>query len=226
LIFSRYEWSDMKLIIGNKNYSSWSLRAWLLMRVNGIEFEEERIPLEQPNTKASILKHSPAGRVPVLIDGHTTAWDTLAIVEYLAEKFPSLPIWPQELKARAYARSISAEMHSGFTALRTAMPMNCRGSYPGKGINAESLADITRITALWEESRERFGSGGEFLLGRFSAADAFYAPVASRFITYAVPLKPVAQAYVAAISALPAMREWVAAGKAESEVLNVDEPYR
>ena len=216
----------MKLIIGNKNYSSWSLRAWLLMRVNGIAFYEERIPLGLPNSKASILKHSPAGRVPVLIDGDTTVWDTLAIAEYLTEKFPLLHIWPQDAKARALARSASAEMHSGFTALRNAMPMNCRGSYPGKGRNPESLADIARITALWKQCRERFGEEGEFLFGKFCAADAFYAPVASRFITYAVPLTSVTESYVKAVSALPAMREWAAAGQAESEVIIEDEPYR
>jgi glutathione S-transferase len=216
----------MKLIIGNKNYSSWSLRAWLLMRVNSIAFDEERIPLDLANSKASILTYSAAGKVPVLIDGDTTVWDTLAITEYLAEKFPSLPIWPQEAKARAQARSVSAEMHSGFAALRAAMPMNCRGSYPDKGINAESLADIARITALWQQCRERFGGEGEFLFGKFSAADAFFAPVTARFITYAVPLTPVGESYVKAVSALPAMREWVAAGTAESETIAADEPYR
>jgi glutathione S-transferase len=216
----------MKLIIGNKNYSSWSLRAWLLMRVNGIVFDEARIPLDLPNSKASILKYSAAGKVPVLIDGNTTVWDTLAIAEYLAEKFPLLPIWPQELQARAHARSVSAEMHSGFAALRSAMPMNCRGSYPGSGRTPQSLADIARITALWQECRERFAAGGEFLFGKFSAADAFYAPITSRFITYAVPLTPVGARYVEAVSSLPAMREWVAAGKAESETIAADEPYR
>jgi glutathione S-transferase len=216
----------MKLIIGNKNYSSWSLRTWLLMRVKGIAFEEERIPLDQPGTKAAILKHSAAGRVPVLIDGDTTVWDTLAIAEYLAEKFPLLHIWPQDAKARAHARSASAEMHSGFGALRNAMPMNCRGSYPGKGSNPESLADVARITALWQQCRERFGAEGEFLFGEFSAADSFYAPVAARFITYAVPLPPLSERYKEALSALPAMREWVAAAKAESETVAADEPYR
>jgi glutathione S-transferase len=216
----------MKLIIGNKNYSSWSLRAWLVMRVNGIAFEEERIPLDLPDSKASILKHSPAGKVPVLIDGDMSIWDTMAIAEYLAEKFPLLRIWPQEPKARAYARSVSAEMHSGFAALRSAMPMNCRGSYPGKGRSPACVADITRITALWEQCRERCGQENAFLFGEFSAADAFYAPVTSRFITYGVPLTAISERYVRAVSALPAMREWVAAAEAENESIAADEPYR
>lgn len=216
----------MRLIIGNKNYSSWSLRAWLLMRVKNIAFEEERIPLDQADTKARILKYSSAGRVPVLIDGDTTVWDSLAIVEYLADKFPTLGIWPQAPEPRAQARSISAEMHSGFAALRSAMPMNCRSAYPGKGVTPASTADIARITALWEDCRKRFGAAGPFLFGEFSAADAFYAPVVSRFLTYAVPLTPISQRYVEAVSALPAMREWVGSASTESEFIAADEPYR
>jgi glutathione S-transferase len=216
----------MKLVIGNKNYSSWSLRAWLLMRVKNIPFAEERIPLDQPDTKASILAHSAAGRVPVLIDDGTTVWDTLAIAEYLAEKYPDRGLWPSDVRARARARSVVAEMHSGFAALRSAMPMNCRGSFPGKGITDESQADIARIVTLWEQCCTDFGIGGGFLFGDFCVADAFFAPVVSRFATYAVPLKDTARRYADAVGALPAMREWLASAWAESEFIAADEPYR
>ena len=215
----------MKLVIGNKNYSSWSLRAWLMMRVKNISFEEERIALDQQDTKRKILGLSPAGKVPVLIDGETTVWDTLAIAEYLAEKFPERGLWPPDRAARARARSVTAEMHSGFAALRGAMPMNCRGSFPGKGVTPQSQADIARIIAIWEDCRGHNGAGGEFLFGEFCIADAFFAPVVSRFITYAVPLAGLARRYGDAVSALPAMREWVAAGRLETESIAGDEPY-
>ena len=215
----------MKLVIGNKNYSSWSLRPWLLMRVKNIPFEEQRIPLDQPDTKERVLAYSPAGKVPVLIDEGIIVWDTLAIVEYLAEKFPDRALWPRDMPARARARSVVAEMHSGFAALRSAMPMNCRGSFPGKGITRESQADIARIVALWEECRAGLGAGGRFLFGDFCVADAFFAPVVSRFATYAVPLKDIARRYADAIASLPAMQEWLASARAESEFIAAVEPY-
>ena len=215
----------MKLVIANKNYSSWSLRAWLLLRVKNIPFEEERIPLDRPDTKERILAHSPAGKVPVLIDDAIVVWDSLAIAEYLAERFPDRGLWPRDTRARARARSVTAEMHSGFAALRSAMPMNCRGSFPGKGFTRESTADIARVVALWEQCRADFGAGGEFLFGEFCVADAFFAPVMSRFTTYAVPLKDTARPYADAVRALPAMQEWMASGRAESELIATDEPY-
>jgi len=216
----------MKLIIGNKNYSSWSLRAWLLLRVKNIPFEEERIVLGQPDTNTLIRRYSPSGKVPVLIDGNNTVWDTLAIAEYLAERFPQHAFWPTHMPQRTRARSITAEMHSGFSALRSKMSMNCRASLPGKGATPEAMADVARIVNIWESCRSDFGSGGDFLFGEFCIADAFYAPVASRFLTYNVPLTDTAKRYVDAIHGLPAMREWTAAAQAELEHIPAFEPYR
>ena len=214
----------MLLVVGNKNYSSWSLRAWLPLRQLGIPFDEERVALFEPGYKARILAHSAAGRVPVLIDGDVTVWDSIAIGEYLAEKFPGRGMWPQAAAERARARSVSAEMHAGFAALRTHMPMNIRSRYPGRGRNPEVDADIARICALWDDCLGR--SGGPFLFGAFGLADAMYAPVATRFLTYAVELSAPLAAYVDRIWNLPAMREWRAAAAAEAEVLVEDEPYR
>lgn len=178
--------SALVLVVGNKNYSSWSLRPWLAMKVLGLEFEERRVSLYVPGAKEMLLGHSPAGKVPILIDGERKVWDSLAILEYLAESYPSL--WPAPPAARALARSISAEMHSGFAALRQHMSMNIRKRYPGKGRTPESLADVARIVAMWSDCRARFGAAGPFLFGAFSAADAMYAPVVLRFRTYAVEL--------------------------------------
>lgn len=207
----------MKLVIGNKNYSSWSLRAWLAMKVAGIEFAEHRIALYEPQAKAAILAFSPAGKVPCLIDADLHVWDSLAICEYLAEKRPGL--WPDDPSARALARSVSAEMHSGFAHLRQNMCMNIRRSHPGKGRTPEVLAEIARIVELWSDCRARHGAGGPFLFGRFSIADAMYAPVVLRFRTYAVELPPVCRAYADAVLALPAMRDWIADAQRETESL-------
>jgi len=216
----------MKLVIGNKNYSSWSLRPWLAMRAKGIAFDEERVALNQPQTRARLLGHSPSGKVPVLVDEDIAIWDSLAIVEYLAEKFPQARLWPTDRVARARARSVTAEMHSGFSALRNAMPMNCRGHHPGKGRTPEVESDIARITALWEDCRSQFGGGGDFLFGAFCIADAFYAPVVSRFKTYGVSLPAISRQYADTMLALPAMQEWLAAAQAEAEIIEVSEPYR
>ena len=205
----------MKLLIGNKNYSSWSLRPWLAMKVAGIAFEEERIPLYLPESKARILAVNPAGKVPCLVDGALRVWDSLSILEYLAETHPQL--WPADRTARALARSVSAEMHSGFAQLRTHMSMNIRRSLPGRGRTPESLAEAARIMALWSDCRARHGAGGPFLFGAFSNADAMYAPVVLRFRTYAVELPPDCDAYAQAVLALPAMREWIAAAEREVE---------
>ena len=211
------------LVIGNKNYSSWSLRPWLLLRQAQIDFEEIRINLGAPDVREQIMHYSPSGRVPVLIDGAVTVWDSLAIGEYLAERHPQLQLWPSGVGARAAARAVSAEMHSGFAALRENMTLNCRKLLPGKGRAPGVAEDIARITALWTDCRQRFGQDGEFLFGRFSIADAMYAPVALRFRTYAVELDPVCAAYAETLQQLPAMQDWVAQAKAETEVLTAFE---
>lgn len=210
------------LVIGNKAYSSWSLRPWLAMTHAGLAFDEVRIPLYENGHAAKIRAFSPAGKVPVLRDGATTVWDSLAICEYLAERHADKCLWPADTAARAYGRSISAEMHSGFTALRTHLPMNLRRVFPGAPANAAVAADIARVAAIWEEGVQRFG--GPFLLGAFSIADAMYAPVATRFRTYTVALPAVAQRYADLLLALPAMRAWTAAAAAETEVVAQFEP--
>jgi glutathione S-transferase len=207
--------STYTLVIGNKNYSSWSLRPWLAMKMAGASFQEVIIPLRQPTTAADIARHSPAGKVPVLHDGEITVWESLAILEYLAGGMPKARLWPDDREARAVARVVSAEMLAGFVALRTHMPMNVRASKPGRGRTPEVEMDIRRIVTLWEDCRARFGEGGPFLFGRFSNADAMYAPVVTRFNTYDVELHGEARAYAETILALPAMLEWFAAGKAE-----------
>jgi len=201
----------MLLVIGNKNYSSWSLRPWIAMKVLKLDFQEKRIPLYGPGAKEEILKHSPAGKVPCLIDGSTRIWDSLAILEYLAEKHPQL--WPSERAQRATARSISAEMHSGFPNLRNHMSMNVRKRFPGKGHTPEVDSEIARIQAIWATAKK------PFLFGEFGAADAMYAPVVLRFRTYEVELSPACRAYSEAVLALPAMREWIEAAEREPEAI-------
>ena len=218
--------SELTLVIGNKNYSSWSLRPWLLLKQAGIAFKEIRLPFGSELFQREIGKYSPSGLVPVLKDGSVTIWDSLAIAEYVAELFLEKNLWPRDRHARATARSVSAEMHSGFVSLRTHMNMNCRGHFPGKGMTPEVQTDIQRIQKIWEECRAQFGSGGDFLFGRFTIADAMYATVTFRFVTYGVPLSPVAQAYVTTLQALPAMKEWLAAAKVETEVIAQYEQYR
>lgn len=208
--------TSFTLVIGNKNYSSWSMRPWLALKQCNVPFDEIVIPLGRPTTVAEISVHSPSGKVPLLKDGALSVWDSLAIVEYLAERFPTSGLWPADAQARANARSVAAEMHSGFAALRTAMPMNIRASKPGLGRSPAVDTDIRRITALWRDCRSRFGDGGPFLFGAFSAADAFYSPVVTRFRTYGVPLADVEAAYADAVMAWPAMAEWTAAARAET----------
>ena len=216
----------MKLLIGNKNYSSWSLRPWLLLTHLEIPFEEEKLTFNDPAFKARVGKYSPVGQVPVLIDGDVVVWDSLAIAEYVAETFPDRGVWPADRAARARARSICAEMHAGFNALRDAMPMNCELRLDWVPQDVKVQRDIARIVASWSDCRARFGAGGPFLFGAFSAADAYYAPVVRRFLGFAVKLPEVAAAYVATIDALPAMRAWVTAGLAEHDFVEMDEPYR
>ena len=213
------------LVIANKNYSSWSMRPWVLLRTLGIEFDEVQLKFGSDAHRNGIARWSPTGLVPVLwLDGEPV-WDTLAIAETVAERWPERQAWPTDARARAVARSVCAEMHSGFRALRGAMPMNIRGAYPGKGMNPDVRKDIDRVVDIWTACRERFGQGGDLLFGGFSIADAYYAPVVTRFATYAVELPQVARRYADAVLALPAVREWSAAGRAEPEFVAEDEPY-
>lgn len=223
----------LKLYIGNKNYSSWSFRAWLALRGAGIAFEEVMVPLDfSPGSdfKQRIGTISPAGRVPVLVDdAGQPVWDTLAIVETIAERHPDAGLWPADPRARARARSICAEMHSGFGALRQACPMNIEAELGDWGAHLVRTdpalrADLARIEALWTDAIER--SGGPLLFGRFSAADAFYAPVAWRIVGYGLPVGEVARRYIARLLALDAAREWEAAARREHHFLPEDEPYR
>lgn len=213
------------LVIANKNYSSWSMRPWVLLRTLGIEFDEVQLKFGSDAHRDGIARWSPTGLVPVLwLDGEPV-WDTLAIAETVAERWPEHQAWPTDARARAVARSVCAEMHSGFHALRGAMPMNIRGAYPGKGMNPDVRKDIDRVVDIWTACRERFGQGGDLLFGGFSIADAYYAPVVTRFATYAVELPQVARRYADAVLVLPAVREWSAAGRAEPEFVAEDEPY-
>jgi glutathione S-transferase len=218
----------LALVIGNKNYSSWSMRPWVLMREAKIPFEE--VPLKFDESRgglrvAGIERYSAAGKVPVLLIDEEPVWDTLAICETVAELYPAKQLWPQDERARRVARSVCAEMHSGFQALRGAMPMNIRGRYPGKGLNEKSVNDIQRVVAIWSDCRARFGKGGPFLFGAFGIPDAFYAPVVMRFQTYAVEVPPAARAYCEAVQSLTAVREWCDAARRETEFVAEDEPY-
>ena len=209
------------LVIGNRNYSSWSLRPWLLLRQLGLPFIEERIALDQPDTKARILARSPAGRVPVLVEGELTIWESLAIIEHVADTNPA--VWPAEPAARAMARAISAEMHGGFAALRTELPMNIRATGRKVHPSQAALNDIARIKATWTAARAAHGAAGPWLLGSFSAADAMFAPVASRFRTYGIDLPEPLASWQATVLACPAMQEWSAAARAETEVIEHEE---
>lgn len=206
----------MKLLIANKGYSSWSQRAWLVLKHFGIPFEEVVQPLYVDGWKEAILKLSPSGKVPCLVDGDLTVWESLAIIEYLAERFPDRGIWPADAAARAHARSATAEMHAGFQNLRRDYTANWRRTYAWKVRgDGSALDDAKRIFALWKEARQRFGQGGPFLYGAFSAADAMYAPVVGRFTTYSWPVDAEIEAYMEAVRMLPAYAEWVEAGRAE-----------
>lgn len=204
----------LKLVIGNKNYSSWSLRPWLALAHHKISFEEALIPIGQPDTKSRILQYSPAGKVPILIDGEITVWESLAILEYLNERFPEMELWPKEQAARAHARAVATEMHAGFVALRQHCPMNLRRKKK-RPLTPEVEADVKRVTEIWRSARERFGRDGDFLFGAFSAADCMYAPVATRIVSYEIDVDPVAAAYVDAIYRLPAFAAWQEAALAE-----------
>ena len=210
--------AEFTIYIGNKNYSSWSFRAWLIAKLAGIAFDEVLIPLYQPQSRGEILRHTPSGKVPVLEHGAVAVWESLAIGEYLAEIFPQMGFWPKDPAARAHARAISNEMHAGFLPLRRHFPMNMRSVFD-REIVPEAQGDIDRITSLWRDCRQRFGGGGNFLFGSFSIADAMFAPVVSRFRTYKLRLDAVSEAYAAAMTAWPAYQEWLAAARNEPMVI-------
>ncbi|WP_027911170.1 glutathione S-transferase family protein [Pseudomonas sp. URMO17WK12:I4] len=200
---------SLELVIGNKNYSSWSLRGWLLVELSGAAYQETLVPLFRADTHARLLEHSPTGKVPVLkTEDAGVIWDSLAIAEYLAERFPEAVLWPRDVAARAMARSACAEMHSGFGALRSHMPMDMQRNAPLASVIDEVKHDIQRIVALWAGCRERFGQGGPYLFGQVSIADAYFAPVASRLRSYGVQLPADAEAYVETIFQWPAFQRW------------------
>jgi glutathione S-transferase len=217
--------SELTLVIGNKNYSSWSMRPWVLLKQLGIPFDEVKLRFNSDEWDKSIARWSPSGLVPVLWRGELSVWDSLAIMETLHEWFPERGIWPEDGDARAFARCAAAEMHSGFRDLRSHMPMNIRASHPGKGLKPGVQANIDRIVQLWTEARRRFGAGGPFLFGAFGACDAMYAPVVMRFATYGVALEGEAARYCAAMREAAGVRAWIEGALQEKEFVPEDEPY-
>jgi len=219
---------SLTLVIGNKNYSSWSLRPWIAMKVAGIPFKEILIPLYEPGSREETLKYSPAGKVPILIDGEERVWESLAILEHLAERFPEAGLWPQDRRARSHARVVATEMHAGFQPLRRDCTMNLWLPVKVRPQSEEVLANMRRIEELWRECRAHFGAkaaqSGPFLFGRFGAADAMYAPVVSRFHTYGLPVAADTRAYMDAAMALPAWREWTDAAMKETWIMKHNEP--
>lgn len=208
--------SDYTIVLGNKNYSSWSMRAWLALRQTGASFDEIVIPLGQPDTDEKKARHCPAGRVPVLYHGDDAIWDSLAIGEYLAERHAAAGLWPAAARARAVARSVCCEMHAGFAELRAQMPMNIRARATTRPKGDAVAADIRRVRAIWDDCRQRFGGNGPFLFGAWSLADVFFAPVVTRFETYGVDLDEGGADYSAAVLAQPHVSEWLSAAREES----------
>jgi glutathione S-transferase len=213
----------LQLFIGNKNYSSWSMRPWIAMKVAGIAFEETLISLNAPDFKPRLLAVSGTGKVPTLVDGPVKVWESLAILEYLAEKFPAAGLWPKHSAARALARAVATEMHGGFIPLRRLLPMNMWRPVIKRELTPDAAANVKRIEEMWTDCRTRYGQNGPFLFGAFGAADAMYAPVVARLHTYAVDVSAVTRTYMNAVMALPAWREWHEAGVKEPWVLPEDE---
>ena len=217
---------NMQLVIGNKAYSSWSMRAWLALKHTGAVFQETVVTLDVPGYKQKLLQHAPTGKVPVLkVDG-LAIWDSLAICEYLAERFPAARLWPLGTAARAQARSVSAEMHSGFPVIRREYPFNCRATDRHVQRLEELDREIGRVQALWSRCRERFGKGGPWLFSHFTVADCMYIPVALRFVTYGTELTGAAADYVKNVQEFPVVREWIAAAKLEKDIIEADEVGR
>jgi glutathione S-transferase len=217
--------ANFTLAIANKNYSSWSLRAWMAMREFDIPFAEEVIPLDVPQTKTKIARHSGAGRLPVLHHGEVRVWESLAILEYLAELFPGKAMWPKSRAARAMARAVANEMHAGFQALRNACPMNLRRPHRplAAGLSEEVLANVVRIERLWKDCRAAYGKGGPFLFGKFTIADAMYAPVVTRFETYVIPVSRASRDYMDALIATQSFRDWKEGAAKEKWIIAADE---
>jgi glutathione S-transferase len=209
----------MKLIIGNKNYSSWSFRPWIGMKAAGIAFDEEVISLYVEGGREQILKHSPAGKVPILIDGETHVWESLAILEYLADKFPAAGLWPSDTAALAHARAISTEMHAGFVPLRSECGMSFWRPPAKRALSADAQDNVARVQAIWTDARAKYGAGGPFLFGKFTAADAMYAPVVQRFVAYDIEVSAPVKAYMQAMIALPSWQEWRRAALRETWVI-------
>ena len=212
--------SESTLYIGNKNYSSWSLRPWLALKQAGAEFKEVMIPLQRPETMSQLQRHTPARRVPTLTHGGLTLWESLSICEFAAEIFPAAGLWPRDREIRAVARSVANEMHAGFAALRNWLPMDIRSRLNIPGRAEKAADDIARVTQIWRDCREKYGIAGAngpgpFLFGGFTIADAMFAPVTTRFVTYGVPLDTVCAGYVEAVTVLPSMQSWIADAKAE-----------
>ncbi len=218
--------ADLTLVMGNRNYSSWSLRPWLLMRHAGLEFREVRIALDQPGTREKILDYSPSGRVPVLLHGTLKVWDSLAICEYVSEVLWGGRGWPRDPRVRAEARSAACEMHAGFAGLREELPMNCRARDRRVTLSEEARADVARMCEILESSRRRYGHDGRWLFGDFGVADAMFAPVALRFLTYGVDTPPETRDWCRRIAEHPAITEWINAATAEAEVLEREERGR
>jgi len=221
--------ASLTLIIGNKNYSSWSMRPWVLLRGLGVPFHERLVKFHTQDWTDNIKRLSPSGMVPILWEGEPgsgfATWDTLAIAERAHELLPAAGVWPTDPRARARARSLCAEFHSGFRTFRSAMPMNIRGRHPGKGLNPDVAKDIERIVTLWTDARKEFGGKGSFLFGAFCAADAFYAPVATRFVTYGYELNGAARDYQRALLDSPGVKAWSADAVKETDFVAEDEPY-
>ena len=215
--------TDLTLIIGNKNYSSWSLRPWVFMKHNRIDFQEKRVSLFTDAAALELAQYDSDGKVPVLRDGDLVIWDSLSILEYISETFMSSGGWPDDVNARATARSVSSEMHSSYANIRNELPMNCRKKFQNVQLSPQAEREIERIRTVWRDCRTRFGKDGEWLFGRYSIADAMFAPIALRFHGYSIPVAGVEQAYVSSVLSQPCITEWIEAGKLENEVIDEDE---